>query len=200
MQGTKMKSRVITLTVCLAVITPLTAIPAGGVVEGPNAVAPDRYLYYPGTEVLAEHEIRIVACGTGMPASRHGQAASCWLMELGNGDKFLFDLGTGSMANLAALMIPYQYLDKVFLSHLHTDHVGDLTPFWAGGWTSGRPNALKVWGPSGKEDNMGTRYAMENFLEFVNWDRTTRNYKITPVPRQYRDPRIRLQGRKRSHL
>ena len=155
---------------------------AGGVVKGPNEVAPDRYVYYPGTEVLAEGEIRITACGTGMPAARHSQAASCWLMELGNGDKFLFDLGTGSMANLAALMIPYQYLDKVFLSHLHTDHMGDLTPLWAGGWTSGRPNALQVWGPSGKEDNMGTRHAMEHFLEFVNWDRTTRNYKITPVP------------------
>ena len=27
---------------------------AGGVVEGPNVVAPDRYVYYPGTEVLAK--------------------------------------------------------------------------------------------------------------------------------------------------
>ena len=29
------------------------------------------------------------------------------------------------MANVAALMIPYQYLDKVFLSHLHTDYMGE---------------------------------------------------------------------------
>jgi ribonuclease Z len=155
---------------------------AGGVVDGPNVIAPDRYLYYPGTEVLADDEIRIIACGTGMPAARHGQAASCWLMELGNGDKFLFDLGTGSMANVAALMIPYQYLDKVFLSHLHTDHMGDMASLWAGGWTAGRPNALQVWGPSGREESMGTKYALENFLRFVNWDRQTRNFKITPVP------------------
>ena len=151
-------------------------------VKGPNTIAPDRYVYYPGTEVLAKDEIRIIACGTGMPASRHGQAASCWLIETGNGGKYLFDLGTGSMANVAALMIPYQYLDKVFLSHLHTDHMGDMPSLWAGGWTAGRPNALKVWGPSGKEESMGTKYAMENFLRYVNWDRQTRNYKITPVP------------------
>lgn len=155
---------------------------AGGVVQDPKGIAPDRYVYYPGTEPLADDEIRVVACGTGMPAARHGQAASCWLIETGNGDKFLFDIGTGSMANVAALMIPYQYLDKVFLSHLHTDHMGDIDALWAGGWTSGRPNALRVWGPSGAVDEMGTKYAMEHFLEFVNWDRTTRNYKITPVP------------------
>jgi hypothetical protein len=29
---------------------------------------------------------------------------------------------------------------------------------------------------------MGTRYAIENVLRFVNRDRTTRNYKITPEP------------------
>ena len=48
------------------------------------------------------------------------------LPGVGNGGKYLMDLGTGSMANVAALMIPYQYLDKVFLSHLHTDHMGDM--------------------------------------------------------------------------
>ena len=157
---------------------------AGGVVETPTGEAPDRYVYYPGTEALAEEEIRVTACGTGMPAARRGQAATCFLIETGNGDKFIFDIGTGSMSNIAAMMIPYQYLDKVFLSHLHTDHMGDIDALWAGGWTSGRPNALKVWGPSGATPEMGTAYSMEHFLKFVNWDKVTREYKITPVPGQ----------------
>ena len=29
-----------------------------------------------------------------MPAARYGQAASCFLIETGNGDKFIFDIGT----------------------------------------------------------------------------------------------------------
>jgi len=157
---------------------------AGGQVKSPTGIAPDRYVYYPGTEALTKNEIRVTACGTGMPAARRGQAASCWLIETGNGDKFLFDIGTGSMVNVAALMIPYQYLDKVFLSHLHTDHMGDIDALWAGGWTAGRPNPLRVWGPSGQTPEMGTKYAMENFLKFVNWDKTTRSYKITPIPGQ----------------
>ena len=83
------------------VAAPLMAFAAGGVVTDPNGIAPDRYVYYPGTEALGEDEIRIIACGTGMPAARHGQAASCWLMEVGNGDKFLFDIGSVGSWNVA---------------------------------------------------------------------------------------------------
>jgi len=172
----------------------LQTFAAGGVVESPTGTAPDRYVYYPGTEALAEEEIRITACGTGLPAARRSQAATCFLIEIGNGDKLLFDIGTGSMANLAAMMIPYQYLDKVFLSHLHTDHMGDILGLWAGGWTSGRPNALKVWGPSGATPEMGTAYAMEHFLKFVNWDKVTREYKITPIPGQIETSEFDYKG------
>jgi len=155
---------------------------AGGVVPGPNAEAPDRYVYYPGTEVLAKKEIRVTACGTGMPAARHAQAATCFLMEFGNGDKIIFDIGTGSMANVASYMIPYQYLDKVILSHLHTDHMGDLDALWAGGWTAVRPGGLKVWGPKGLHPELGTAAAIEGFLNFVAWDKETRSFQINPLP------------------
>ena len=98
--------------------------------EGSSAVSPvlprELDVYYPNTEALAPDEMRVIACGTGMPTARPKQAASCWLLELGNGDKFLFDIGTGSAERIAAMQIPYNYLDKVFLSHLHTDHFGDL--------------------------------------------------------------------------
>ncbi len=179
-----MKNLTRSLCASLMLSLPMLATAGGGVVKDPNGIAPDRYVYYPGTEELGKKEIRVIACGTGMPAARRGQAATCFLIETGNGDKFLFDIGTGSMANIAALMIPYQYLDKVFLSHLHTDHMGDILSLWAGGWTAGRPNPLQVWGPSGATPEMGTAYAMEHFLKFVNWDKVTREYKITPRPGQ----------------
>ncbi len=157
---------------------------AGGVVKGPNVVAPDRYVYYPGTEVLAKDEVRIIACGTGMPDQRLAQASACFLFELGNGDKFIFDIGSGSMRNISSLMIPYQFLTKIFLSHLHTDHWGDLDSLWAGGWTAGRPVPLEIWGPSGRTKEMGTTHAIEHFLQANNWDKTSREFKITPVPGQ----------------
>ena len=159
-----------------------TVCAAGGVVKSPTGVAPDRYVYYPGTEALVKDEIRLISCGTGLPAARRDQAATCWLAELGNGDKFLFDVGTGSMTNVAALMIPYDFLDKVFLTHLHTDHWGDLSTLWAGGWTAGRTKPLRVWGPKGATADMGTAYAVEHFLKAYNWDAETRNFILSAEP------------------
>ncbi len=153
-----------------------------GRITGPNVIAPDRYVYYPGTEVLAPDEVRVIACGTGMPDQRIAQASACFLFEFGNGEKLLFDLGTGSVRNLASLMIPYEFLDKIFISHLHTDHWGELGALWAGGWTSGRPGPLRIWGPSGQTKEMGTAYAVDGFLRTNNWDYQTRAFKITPIP------------------
>jgi len=170
------------LTISVMVIISADLIDAGGKVTSPTGIAPDRYVYYPGSEALEPDEMRIIACGTGMPAARRGQAAACWVFELGNGDKFLFDLGTGSMANVASLMIPANYLTKVFASHLHTDHVGDLAPLWAGGWTGGRTVPLEVWGPSGAREDMGTAYFVDHFLKAYNWDFMTRAAQINPIP------------------
>ncbi len=79
--------------------------------QSPSQFSPvtarDRDFYAPNSEDLAPDEMRLIACGTGMPTARPKQAASCWLLELGNGDKFLFDIGTGSNERIAALQIPY---------------------------------------------------------------------------------------------
>ena len=132
--------------------------------------ARDRDFYAPNTEDLGPDEMRLVACGTGMPTARPKQAASCWLLELGNGDKFIFDIGTGSAERVSALQIPYNYLDKVFLSHLHTDHFGDLDALFVGGALAGRQKALRVWGPSGATPERGTKYALEHLQKALTWD------------------------------
>ncbi len=130
----------------------------------------DPNVYFPGTEELASDEMRLVSCGTGMPTARESQAASCWLLELGNGDKFLFDGGTGSGARIASLHIPYDFLDKIFISHLHTDHFGDFAAYFIGGWVAGRQGPLHVYGPSGDRPETGTKYAIERWQEALTWD------------------------------
>ena len=121
---------------------------------GAEAVA-NRDVYYPGSETLAPDEMRVVALGTGMPNARPKQAAACWLVELGNGDKFIFDMGLGSAERLSAQKIHYDYLDKVFLGHLHADHIGDLDALWIGGVISNRQRPLRIWGPTSTKANMG---------------------------------------------
>jgi len=129
-----------------------------------------RDFYVPNSEALGADEMRIVACGTGMPTARPKQAASCWLVELGNGDKFIFDLGTGSAERISALQIPYNYLDKVFLSHLHTDHFGDIMAMFVGGALAGRQKPLRVWGPTGDKPERGTKYAIDHVRKALTWD------------------------------
>jgi ribonuclease Z len=129
-----------------------------------------RDFYAPNSEDLGPNEMRLVACGTGMPTARPKQAASCWLLELGNGDKFVFDIGTGSAERISAMQIPYNYLDKVFLSHLHTDHFGDLDALFVGGALAGRQKPLRVWGPKGDTPERGTKYALDHLYKALTWD------------------------------
>lgn len=142
--------------------------------ESPPKISPvkarDRDFYAPNSEDLGPDEMRLIACGTGMPTARPSQAASCWLLELGNGDKFIFDIGTGSAERIAAMQIPYNFLDKVFLSHLHTDHFGDLDALFVGGALAGRQKPLRVWGPSGDTPERGTKYAIEHLRKALTWD------------------------------
>ncbi|MES0827278.1 guanitoxin biosynthesis MBL fold metallo-hydrolase GntH [Ruegeria sp. SCP11] len=129
-----------------------------------------REVYYPNTEDLAEDEMRVIACGTGMPTTRAAQAAACFLVELGNGDKFLFDIGSGSAERISSLQIPYNYLDKVFIGHLHTDHFGALHDLFIGGALMGRNIPLRVWGPSGPAEELGTAYALDHMQKMLTWD------------------------------
>ena len=138
-----------------------------------EAVA-DRDVYYPGSETLAPDEMRVVALGTGMPNARPKQAAACWLVELGNGDKFLFDMGLGSSERLSAQKIHYDYLDKVFLGHLHADHIGDLDALWIGGAISNRQRPLRIWGPNSTKKEWGTEYMVDRMIEMYAWDQASR--------------------------
>jgi ribonuclease Z len=153
----------------LLVLTAATRSPTKGVPQAEQDV------YYPGTEDLEPDEMRVVALGTGMPTARPKQAAACWLAELGNGDKFLFDLGSGCHERIAAQKIPYDFLDKVFIGHLHVDHMGDLPTFWLGGTTMNRLTPLRIWGPSGGTPEYGTQHALDLMQKMYVWDIATRS-------------------------
>ena len=158
---------------CLALLV-LIGAQRATVPASPVKALSDRDVYYPGSEDLAADEMRIIACGTGMPNARPKQAAACWLVELGNGDKFIFDIGSGSADRLSAMKIPYDFLDKVFIGHLHSDHFGDLGDLWIGGVIGNRLKPLRVWGPSGDKPEFGTKYALDHMEKMFAWDSGSR--------------------------
>ena len=142
---------------------------------------PSRTVYYPGTEKLQPDEMRVVACGTGMPQPRLKQAGSCYLVELGNGDKFIFDLGKGSSERLAALGIPTDQLNKVLISHLHFDHAGDFPSFWLARGVNAARQPLSLWGPGGGQNpSWGIKGWTKKIEGAWAWDVATRKSSGDP--------------------
>ena len=64
-------------------------------------------------ESVPKQGIRVTTLGSGTPDVRKDQVSSGFLLELGNGDKFIWDLGTGSYQNLLATAVPAAELTKV---------------------------------------------------------------------------------------
>jgi ribonuclease Z len=131
--------------------------------------------YFPNTELLGAAEMRITALGTGMPNQTRAAVSISYLVELGNGEKFLFDVGSGSMANLFSLRPDFSKLDKVFASHLHIDHVGDFMGLHIGGWLSGRYDPIHIYGPTGSKPELGTKAFVEGMQKGYAWDLATRS-------------------------
>jgi ribonuclease Z len=131
--------------------------------------------YFPNTELLGADEMRVTALGTGMPNQTRAAVSISYLVELGNGDKFLFDMGMGSMANLFSLRPDFSELDKVFASHLHIDHVGDFMGLHIGGWLSGRYTPIHIYGPTGSTPALGTKSFVEGMQKGYAWDLATRS-------------------------
>ena len=142
----------------------------------PVAIVDGQYpaSYFPNTELLGADEMRITALGTGMPNQTRAAVSISYLVELGNGDKFIFEIGSGSMANLFSLRPDFSKLDKVFASHLHVDHVGDFMGLHIGSWLSGRYTPIYVFGPSGATPELGTKAFVNNMKAGYAWDLQTR--------------------------
>jgi len=114
-------------------------------------------------KLLKENEMRITFLGTAFPPSRKAQQMMSifvevgpWIPDPGGGfgkakDSFVFDCGAGSLTNYNAMGITASRMDKIFISHLHADHMNDLSAIYCFGPSIDRKWPLYVWshGPSG---------------------------------------------------
>jgi ribonuclease Z len=110
-----------------------------------------------------EPAITVTLLGTAPgPPVRVGRIGISTLVEAG-GQRFLFDAGYGSLRGLVESGRPMDAVTKVFLTHLHSDHVVDLPALLLLPWSapSERDVPLEVWGPAGTRDMM--RHLQEAF-------------------------------------
>src|SRR6185295_10589847 len=103
----------------------------------------------------APDNLRVVLLGSGMgPRVNLQQFGASTLVEAG-GVRLLFDCGRGATIRLAQAGVPVGSVSRLFLTHLHSDHVLQISDLLLTGWAGGgRTIPLEVWGPEGTRDMM----------------------------------------------
>jgi ribonuclease Z len=140
-------------------------------------------MFIPGEEKIEDGEMRVTVLGSGNPWPTRAQASASILVEIGNleRDIFLFDLGTGSISNYASLKLPVNALNKVFITHLHADHTGDMLTLSGSFSKVGRADGpVYVRGPSGSEPRLGTKHFCTAIEEALAWNNAADKGAINP--------------------
>ena len=93
--------------------------------------------------------IEIILTGTGSPMVDPNRAGPSTLVIAG-GQTFLVDCGRGVLMRAAAVGVGAANLTAVLLTHLHSDHITDLSDVITTRWvTSLGPAPLRIIGPPG---------------------------------------------------
>lgn len=98
-------------------------------------------------------KVTILGSGGG-PAVDLQRFGPSILVETSVGDKLLFDCGRGFAQRLTEYGVSLGAVDKLFLTHLHSDHILSIPDLLLVGWMQGRKVPLQIWGPAGTKSMM----------------------------------------------
>jgi ribonuclease Z len=110
--------------------------------------AVERAVRAPSDALFSDDALRVVLCGTSSPMPHPTRAKSC-VAVIAGGRFWIVDTGPGSWNRLALLRVDGSRIGGIFLTHFHSDHIGDLGEFNLQTWTLGRSRPLRVFGPPG---------------------------------------------------
>lgn len=136
-------------------------------------------LFFSLTSIVSNaQELKVTLLGTGAPVPSIERFGPSILIEAGN-QKLLFDCGRGASQRLWQLKIPLGQVNKLFLTHLHSDHVVGIPDLWLTGWIPAaygrRATPFEVCGPA------GTKAMMTNLKQAFVWDIQTRSKENNKV-------------------
>jgi len=100
--------------------------------------------------------IEITLLGTGSPVPDPNRAGPSTLVRA-NGQTFLIDCGRGVLQRAAAVGVSAAGLSALLLTHLHSDHIGDLGDLLITRWISTfttDPAPLPIIGPPGTAETV----------------------------------------------
>jgi ribonuclease Z len=106
------------------------------------------------TRLLADDALRVAICGSSAPLPSPKRAKAC-VAVIAGGKVYIVDVGPESVENLMQWGVPLSRVDGVFLTHFHSDHIGDLGELNLQTWAAGRPHPLAVYGGRGVDQVVG---------------------------------------------
>ncbi|WP_296599096.1 MBL fold metallo-hydrolase [Phenylobacterium sp.] len=115
------------------------------------------------TALLGDDALRVALCGTSAPLPSPTRAKACVAVMAG-GKMYIVDSGPESTKNLMLWGVPLQKTAGVFLTHFHSDHIGDLGELNLQTWVAGRPAQMAVYGGPGVEQvvaGFNTAYGLD---------------------------------------
>jgi ribonuclease Z len=139
------------LGVGIAVAAAALALRSRAVEDGLVARVAHRRIGRDTSGLLAPDALRVLLCGTSSPIPSPARAEACTAVFAG-GRLWIVDTGPGSWRTLALRRIRGEAVAGVFLTHLHSDHIGELGEFNLQTWVAGRPDPMRVYGPDGVDD------------------------------------------------
>ncbi len=160
---------------------------------------------------LGYDEMRITFMGSSIPPNlRRKQQMMSVFVEVGWNDEtqapldnFVFDCGSGVFSNYTAMNVGPGRMDKVFINHLHGDHMSDLTHIYCFGPSADRLSPLYVFGPgpshlespagSGIFYDDGTRAYCEHLREACRWHSESFSFQATSYTPHAPDPRSLME-------
>ena len=96
--------------------------------------------------------LHVLLCGAGSPLPDPNRSGPC-VAVLAGGRLYVVDSGSGSGRVLQRMGVPFSYLDAVFLTHFHSDHIDGLGELEVMRWAAGaRKEPLPIYGPEGVDD------------------------------------------------
>jgi ribonuclease Z len=119
--------------------------------------------------------MKVVLLGTAGPEYFPDRLGISTLIEV-NGEKLLFDVGPGTNQRLYQSLVNPRDISRIFLTHLHSDHIAGLPDLWITPWfLLGRDHGLELWGPE------GSAQMVDGMRKMFGHDLESRVNKFNPI-------------------
>ena len=92
--------------------------------------------------------MRYIMLGSGAVRDNPNRGGPSQLLQIGN-ENWMFDCGRSACTNLARAGVNCENVDRLFLTHLHFDHIVDVPYLVFVGWVKVRKKPLQIYGPVG---------------------------------------------------